>query len=336
MCIGKRELGLPAIDSHVGIVAGSTMGEPLSQGMLNSKHSGGSARGKASFGGIKYINQLFNIPETFVHEAPLSEKDGTVSEIRVAPQGGHYVEVMPDSGGKPTEYYVHPDLNVTVHKGQELEAGDVLSEGVPNPAKIVKHKGIGEGRVYFSKAIKDTFENSGLGGIGKRNFDTVSKSLITHVKISNPKGLGDYLPDSIVNYHSIEKNYQPRLNSKKVRLDAARGMYLETPELHYTIGTRLSKPMLENLKKHGVEYVTVHDEHPDFEPEMQRLLDVPAHEQDWMHALYSTNLERRLLKAVNTGASSDIRGPSPVPGLAYAVGFGDKKAESEEELLSFE
>ena len=68
---------------------------------------------------------------------------------------------------------------------------------------------------------------------------------------------------------------------------------------------------------------------------MQRLLDVPAHNQDWMHVLYSTNLERRLIKAVNTGASSNIKGPSPVPGLAYALGFADKKAE-DEEPLSFE
>jgi hypothetical protein len=56
-----------------------------------------------------------------------------------------------------------------------------------------------------------------------------------------------------------------------------------------------------------------------------------------MHALYSTNLERRLIKAVNTGASSSITGPSPVPGLAYAVGFGKKSEEnSVEEPLSFE
>lgn len=336
LCIGKRELGLPAIDSYLGIVAGSTLGEPLSQGMLNSKHSGGSARGKTAFGGPKYINQLFNIPDTFVHEAPLANHDSKVTDIRVAPQGGHYVELTTTTG-KKEEHYVHPDLPVTVNKDQEVEAGDVLSQGIPNPAKIVRHKGIGEGRVYFAKAIKETFENSGLGGIGKRNFDTISKSLISHVKITNPKGLGNYLPDSIVNYHNIEKDYLPRPNSKKVRVDAARGMYLETPELHYTIGTRLTTAMLTNLKKHGVEYVTVHDEHPEFEPEMQRLLDVPAHEQDWMHALYSTNLERRLLKAVNTGASSDIRGPSPVPGLAYAVGFGSvKRSEEIEEPLSFE
>jgi hypothetical protein len=139
----------------------------------------------------------------------------------------------------------------------------------------------------------------------------------------------------------LEKDYQPRPDSKKVRVDAAKGLYLEIPELHYTIGTRLTNSMIADLKHHNIDYVTVHEEGPGFEPEMQRLLDIPAHEHDWMHTLYSTHLERRLMKSVNTGASSSITGPSPVPGLAYAVGFGkntvtEKKSEELEEALSFE
>jgi len=213
------------------VTAGTTLAEPLSQGMLNSKHSGGSARSASSFGGFKYVNQLFNIPETFVHEAPLATKDGTISKVRIAPQGGHYVDIKHDDGSTE-EHYVHPDLNVFVHEGHKVEEGDVLSDGIPNPAKIVKHKGIGAGRVYFSNQIKNTFENSQLGGINKRNFDTISKNLISHVRITDNKGIGNYLPGTVVNYHSLEKDYQPRPDSKKVRIDAAKGLYLETPELY--------------------------------------------------------------------------------------------------------
>ena len=334
LCIGMRESGLPEIGSYIGITAGTTLTEPLSQGQLNSKHQGSSAKSTAEFGGFKYVNQLFNIPEAFTHEAPLSETDGVVKEIKPAAQGGHYVVI--DDNGKLKEYYVNPDLNAIVKAGDVVEPGDVLSTGIPNPAKIVKLKGIGEGRIYFSNTIKNTFNNSQLTGINKRNFDIISKNLISHVKITHPEGLGQYLPDSIVNYHSLEKEYQPRLDSKKVRVDNAKGLYLEKPELHYTIGTRLTNGMISNLKKHDIEYLTVHDNPPDFEPEMQRLLEIPAHEHDWMHTLYSTNLGRRFTKAVNTGASSDITGPSPVPGLAYSVGFGGKRAEEEEELFSFE
>lgn len=342
MCSGKRDKGLPPIGDYLGITASTTLGEPLSQGTLNTKHESGSARKVSTASGFKLINQLANIPEAFKGKAPLVKHDGTVTEVRKAPQGGHYVDVR-DDDGRFEEYYVPEGFEVYVKAHQKVEQGDVVSEGIINPAEVVQLKGIGEGRRYFAEAMKTAFDESGLGGVNRRNFELLAKGQIDHIRITSPKGLGNFLPDQVVHYHALEKDYVPRATSSKVRVDHAKGKYLESPALHYTIGTRLSNTMLDNLKKHGVEHVTVHDDHPEFEPEMQRIIDVPAFEQDWMHQLYSTNLERRLVQSVNTGASSDLYGPSPVPGLAYGVGFGLKKtsedltiAEDDEEKLSFE
>ncbi|NBQ69476.1 MAG: hypothetical protein EBU46_11890 [Nitrosomonadaceae bacterium] len=192
------------------------------------------------------------------------------------------------------------------------------------PAEVVKYKGIGEGRRYFAQAMREAFESSGLSGVNRRNFELVAKGVIDHVKVTHNEGLGDYLPGSIVSYHNLAKNYTARPDSSSVRPDFAFNKYLEEPVLHYTIGTRVSKSMIDHLRQHGIESVKVNAQKPDFEPEMQRLLDIPIHEHDWMHQLYTTNLERRLLDAVNHGAMSDVKGPSPVPGLAYGVGFGQK------------
>jgi DNA-directed RNA polymerase subunit beta' len=341
LCAGRREKGLPPVGDYIGITASTTLGEPLSQGTLNTKHESGSARKASTASGFKLINQLANVPETFKGKAPLVKHDGEVIEVRKAPQGGYYVDVK-DTQGEIEEYYVPEGFEVHVKKGQKVEQGDLVSEGIINPAEVVQLKGIGEGRRYFAETMKRAFEDSGLGGINRRNFELLAKGQIDHVRVTNPKGLGDYLPDQIVHYHALAKSYVARPDAKKVRVDQAYGKYLEIPELHYTIGTRLSSSMIKHLKDHGVEMVTVHDYPPDFEPEMQRLIDVPAYEQDWMHQLYSTNLERRLLQAVNTGASSNLRGPSPVPGLAYGVGFGlnktseDDSIEEAEEKFSFE
>ena len=57
---------------------------------------------------------------------------------------------------------------------------------------------------------------------------------------------------------------------------------------------------------------------------MVRLVDVPEHHDDWMHVLNSTNLAKRFINMVNKGSTSDTKGPSPIPGLAYGVGFGKK------------
>ena len=313
-----------------------------SQGQLNVKHTSGTAGGAHISSGYKLINNLANIPKLFPYEATLAEKDGTITDIRAAPQGGHYVHLA----GK--EYYTPSGYELTHKVGDHVEAGDALCSGIVNPAKIVLHKGVGEGRRYFAEATKKAFDDAGMGGINRRNFELMARGVIDHVKITNNEGLGDHLPGEIVHYQTLAKNYVHRPDSKTVRVDQAYDKYLEQPVLHYTIGDRITKSRIQQLKEHGIESILVNDKAPDFEPEMQRLLGVPIHEHDWMHQLYSTNLERRLVQAVNTGASSDLKGASPIAGLAYGVDFGKKtnvvkqaefttdEEENTEEPLSFE
>lgn len=333
LCAGKREKGvLPQIGSYIGVTSATALGEPLAQGQLNTKHtSSGASLGKTVATGFKLIQQLANIPHTFQNKAAVAELDGKVTHVRKLPQGGMEIEVL-SSTGKKVSHYVPSGFDVKVKVGDSVEGGDILSEGIINPADIVRHKGIGEGRRYYSDMMHTAFEESGMGG-NKRNFDVIAKAAIDHVKITHPEGLGEHLPDSIVSYQSLEKSYKPRSDAKKMRVDLARGKYLEEPVLHYTIGTRLTSTMLKHLQKHNVNSVLVHDNPPHFEPEMQRLLDVPGHFPDWAHQLYSTYLEKRLIKSVNEGLTSNLKGPSPILGLAYGVDFGVRKhGEAEYEI----
>lgn len=321
LCAGKREKGLPSIGDFIGITAASTLGEPLAQGQLSLKHTSGSATGPNLASGFDLVKQLATIPQTFKDKSAVAEHDGIVSNIRPAPQGGHYIHVGKD------EYYVPTGFGVKVKVGDHVEAGDVLSEGIINPADIVRLKGIGEGRRYFAHAMKKAFDDSGMGGINSRNFEVLSKAMIDHVRVTSNEGLCDHLPGEVVSYQSIEKEYQPRSDAAKVRIDMAYNKYLEQPVLHYTIGTRITKKIIDNLRAKGVEQVLVSSSPPAFTPEMQRLDAIPEHEPDWMHQLYTANLERKILHAVNTGAYSDLKGPSPVPGLAYGVGFGERASK---------
>jgi DNA-directed RNA polymerase subunit beta' len=329
MCAGKREKGpLPALGSYLGITAATALGEPLAQGQLNSKHSAGSASlGKTVATGFKLIDQLANIPHTFQNKAAVANADGTIKTVRKLPQGG--TEIIIGSHKGDHTHYVSAGFEPTVKLHDHVEAGDVMSEGIVNPAEIVEHKGIGEGRNYFVKAMHKAFDESGMG-VNRRNFEVIARGAIDHVRITHPEGLGEHLPDAVVSYQAIEKDYKPRSDAKLSRVDLAKGKYLEEPALHYTIGTRLTSKMVDNLKKHKIDAIHVHDEPPPFHPEMVRLLDVPGHIPDWAHQLYSTYLEKRLINAVNTGMTSSLKGPSPVLGLSYGVGFGQKRAEDED------
>ena len=316
LCVGRREKGLAAPDSYIGLVAGTAVSEPLTEYAMKLRHGGGAATSLGGVSGFKMINQLANIPKTFLNKAPLAQEDGIVTSVQHGAAGGYFIKIG------DTEYYIGVGQEPKVKVGDKVEQGDVLSSGLIDPSEVVRYKGIGEGRNYYAQSMKRAFDEGNLG-VNRRNFELIARSAIDHVKITDNEGLGDFLPDQIVSYSALEKNYVPRASSKTVRSDLAYGKYLEKPELHYTIGTRVTSSVMRDLAEHDIESVVVHDDPPHFEPHMVRLLDVPEHTDDFMHVLYSTNLAKRFSNAVNAGATSDIRGPSPIPGLAHGVGFGE-------------
>lgn len=328
LCAGRREKGVLApMDSYLGLSAAGALAEPLAQGQLNTKHSAaGAVTGKTVATGFKLIQQLANVPHTFQNKAAVSESDGIVSVVRKLPQGGS--EVVVNNQGKKFTHYVPAGFATKVTVGSHVEQGDVLSEGIVNPADIVRHRGIGEGRKHYSDVMSETFQDAGMGG-NRRNFEVIARAAIDHVRVTHPEGYNGHLPDALISYQGAERNYQARDNSKQVRLDAALGKYLEAPALHLTIGTRITKADVAYLKKHKIESLLVNDEPPPFVPEMTRLLDVPGHVDDWAHQLYSSYLEKRLINSVNRGLSSSLAGPSPILGLSYGVNFSNKKAEDE-------
>jgi DNA-directed RNA polymerase subunit beta' len=319
MCVGVREKGMAALDSYVGLVAGTAVAEPLTESAMKARHSGGAATTLGtSQQGFKLINQLANVPKQFLGKAPLAQEDGFITKIEPAAAGGYFIKV------NNTEHYIGLDQEPTVSVGDSVEQGDALSSGLIDPREVVKYRGIGDGRKYYMEAMKKAFDDSNLS-VNRRNFELIAKAAIDHVQITDPEGLGDYLPDQIVSYSAVEKNYKPRENSKDLRLDFAYGKYLEKPELHYTLGTKITSRVIKDLKDNGIEAVLVNDNPPNFEPVMVRLLDIPEHHEDWMHVLNSTNLAKRFVNMVNKGSVSDVKGPSPIPGLAYGVGFGEKE-----------
>lgn len=314
--VGVRERGdLPGRGDFVGMAAAQALSEKLTQGQLSSKHSGGVAGSTANqaVSGFKFINQLVQVPKAFRGGATHAEADGRVTGIKPAAQGGFHVVIGNN------EHYVPAHLPVTVKMGDEIEAGDVLSEGTPNPAQIVKHKGVGEGRRYFVKAFRDAYRDSGMYG-NRRNVELLARGLIDHVRLTGE--IGDHVPDDIVPYSVIERNWKPRADSTQMDPRQAVGQYLDRPVLHYSIGTQIRKSMLPELKEFGVQSVTAHKEPPPFQPEMIRGMATLQHDPDWMTRHLGSNLQKSTLQAVHRGGTSDTAGTSYVPALAAGANFG--------------
>jgi DNA-directed RNA polymerase subunit beta' len=312
--VGVRERGgLPPLGDYVGLAAAQAVSEKLSQAQLSAKHTGGIAGADKAVSGFAHINQLIQVPRTFKGGAAHAQTDGRITAIADAPQGGKYVTVGHE------QHYVLPGLEPRVKVGDAVEAGDVLSEGIPNPAEIVHHKGIGEGRRYFIGAFGDAYRNSGMNS-HRRNVELLARGLIDHVRVTDE--FGDHVEDDVVPYSHVEQGWTPREGSRVTGLSGAVGMYLERPVLHHTVGTKVRPNMLPELKEFGVNNLEVHDDPPPFEPVMVRGMYNLQHDPDFMTRHLGSGLEKSTLQAAHRGATSDIAGTSYVPALAERAHFG--------------
>ena len=312
--VGVRERGnLPGKGDMVGLQAAQALSEPLSQGQLSAKHSGGVAGEEKAVSGFQYINQLIQVPKVFKGGAAHSTEDGTVQRIEAAPAGGYLITI------NDSPHYVAKDFDLRVKKGDKIEAGDVLSEGFPNPSLVTKYKGVGEGRRYFVNAFRDAMRDAGLGG-HRRNIELLSRGLINHVRLTDE--YGENVPDDVIPYSTLEHRWKPREGYRKSSPKQAVGKYLEQPVLHYTIGTKVRPSMLKNFKEFGIDEVDVHDEPPPFEPEMIRGMYSLQHDPDWLTRFYGSGVKKSLLSATQRGAVSEERGTSFVPSISRSVDFG--------------
>lgn len=318
LAAGVRERGgLSPIGDNVGIAAAQATSEPVSQSQLSAKHAAGvvGAAKETSIDGFQAINQLVQVPKSFRNAAALSRLDGRVEQIEDAPQGGKYVWV----GGE--KHYVYPDADVEVKLGDKVEAGDALSEGVPNPAEIVKYKHVGEGRRYLMQRLHKTLRDNGIG-INRRNLELVARGIINHVRVVEPDGVSDALPDDIVPYDTVAQNYSPRFGNKTLAPASARDKYLEQPVLHYSIGTRVTPSIISRMKRHKVPSIVVHDDPPPFEPHMVRALETTMHDPDWFRRAGGFYIGKGVLDAAQRGGSSEIHGPNWAHALAEGKDFG--------------
>lgn len=314
-CSGKREDNeFPILGEVVGAVAARAMAEPITQAALSTKHSGGVAgQDTDKISGFQELNQFLQVPKVFRGGAVLAQKDGLVSSIKSNPAGtGKLVTVDNE------EHYVPNENKLLVKKGQRLNAGDVLSEGIPNPAELTYFKGVGEGRRYFVNQYRKMLDKN-KGSVHRRNIEALARSFINRVQVDKPEGYDGYIIGDVVPYDDFVRDYKPRENSEQVSLNKARSGYLEQPVLHYSIGTKITSGVLDDLSKHKINSILINKEPPPFRPKVVRSVDFLKTDPDWMTRMGGEGLQKSLLQAVHQGGTSKAGGTSYFPTVADAT-----------------
>lgn len=315
-CAGIRETGrFPEIGYNLGLNSASALSERIAQSSLGTKHSGRKLEG-SGYSGFDMLKSMATVPKVYKDRATVSSIDGTVEKVEDAPQGGSYVWVNDE------RFYVPHGYDVLVKRGDQVEAGDQLSDGVINPADAVKYKGIGEGRRYFTQRFTQAYRDSGYKG-SRRNVEALARSLIDNVVVDDEDSEGQMLPGDLVSYSRWAWGFKPRPGSVQAPPRQAVGKYLEQPALHYTIGTRVTKRVADELDKFKVPSVLYNEAPPGVHPEMRSIVETTGQTDDWMGRLGTTYIGKRLVEDVQRGAVSNTKGLNPYPAVARGTGLGE-------------
>ena len=316
MCMGNTVTGkLNRIGDNVGIRAAHALGEPLTQLALNAKHGVRTAGGSTGVSGLAGFRALIETPATFKGKAALAPRDGTVSRIEKAPQGGHYIYIGAERVHTPEGFA--PKVTV----GQLVHAGDVLTDGTPKPNEIVMHKGLGAGRQYLVNELSGIYTSSGID-VDRRHLEVLAKSMLNHLDVTQ----ADPNKHGIIRGDVIDYNKFRSVASKAketVPLEEAEGKFLADPVQEHLPGTLLTAGMIADLRRRGVSRVTVSDLDVRVTPRMAAATRNPLLNPDWLARAGHRYLKNTLVEGAARGDISNIRGTHPIPAMVFNPEFGD-------------
>ena len=186
------------VGEAVGIIAAQSIGEPGTQLTMRTFHAGGVA-GDDITQGLPRVEELFEArkPKGL---AIIAEFGGTVS-IRDTKKKREVVVTNKETGDSKA-YLIPYGSRIKVLEGQELEAGDELTEGSVNPHDILAIKGVRAVQDYMIREVQRVYRLQGVD-INDKHIEVIVRQMLKKIRIEN-NGDSDYLPGVMVDALDFE------------------------------------------------------------------------------------------------------------------------------------
>ena len=196
------------IGEAVGIIAAQSIGEPGTQLTMRTFHQGGVAGGDITQG-LPRVEELFEArkPKGI---AIITEIEGTV---RISDEGNKK-EVTIVGADEAKKYVIPFGAKLRVREGQELKAGDPITEGSRNPNEILLINGPKGVYEYLIQEVQKVYRNQGVD-INDKHVEVIGRQMIKRVKVENP-GDTTFFAGSLVDmYEFAEENEKMKEEGKQ-------------------------------------------------------------------------------------------------------------------------
>ena len=192
-------------------------GDHIAAGEVVARIPQESSKTRDITGGLPRVADLFEARKP-KEAAVLAEISGMVSfgketkgkrRLVITPQDPSF---LPE-GSDHYEVLIPKWRHMTVFEGENVEKGEVVSDGPENPHDILRLKGVAELAKYIEKEIQDVYRLQGVG-INDKHIEVIVCQMLRKVEISMP-GDSEMIKGEQVEYNRfLEENDRLRAESK--------------------------------------------------------------------------------------------------------------------------
>ena len=189
----------------VGVMAAQSIGEPGTQLTMRTFHSGGVAHGGDAdiTQGLPRVEELFEARNPKA-KATIAEISGKVVSIE-ASNGKHKIVVENDVESR--EHTTLYNAKVRVEIGQEVVAGEQLTEGSVSPKELLAVTDPITAESYILKEIQKVYKSQGVD-ISDKHIEVIVRRMISKMKIVDG-GDTDLVEGLSVSLHDFNEANKP-------------------------------------------------------------------------------------------------------------------------------
>lgn len=186
------------VGEAVGIIAAQSIGEPGTQLTMRTFHTGGVA-GSDITQGLPRIQEIFEARNP-KGQALISEIEGTVTDVTEVKDKQ---EIVVQGTIEPRTYTVPYGARVKVEIGQEVVAGEALTEGSIDPKELLKYQGVDGVQSYLLKEVQKVYRMQGVE-IGDKHVEVMVRQMLRKVRITE-SGNTEVLPGALLEIHQFKQ-----------------------------------------------------------------------------------------------------------------------------------
>ncbi|MBK7381436.1 MAG: DNA-directed RNA polymerase subunit beta' [Ignavibacteriales bacterium] len=178
-------------------------GETIQAGTILAKISRQASKTRDITGGLPRVTELFEARSP--HEpSVVSEIEGIV-KFGAKKKGSREIIVTAPDGSDEKKYNVALGKHILVQEGDEIPAGEKITDGPINPHDILKIKGTSAVQEYLVNEIQDVYRLQGVK-INDKHIEVIVKQMLQKIVIVSP-GDTRFLEEDLVDRNSfIEEN----------------------------------------------------------------------------------------------------------------------------------